>query len=129
MAEVCKMTGLTYQTLKFYCNEGLVPYVQRDKNNHRLFDDTMVIWVQKLIRLRKYNMNIHEMKEYVTLCLEGTGTFAERHHMLTVKHQQLCKQIEELQRSIDYIDEQQRTYEEVMNGTRPYISPFDSPRK
>lgn len=25
------MTGLTYQTLKFYCNEGLVPYVQRDK--------------------------------------------------------------------------------------------------
>ena len=123
------MTGLTYQTLKFYCNEGLVPYVQRDKNNHRLFDDSMVIWVQKLIRLRKCNMSIREMKEYVTLCLEGTGTFAERHHMLTVKRQQLCKQIDELQRSIDYIDEQQRTYEEVMNGTRPYISPFDSPRK
>ncbi|WP_353956768.1 MerR family transcriptional regulator [uncultured Veillonella sp.] len=31
MAEVCKMTGLTYQTLKFYCNEGLVPYVQEIK--------------------------------------------------------------------------------------------------
>uniref|UniRef100_UPI00402AF7C9 MerR family DNA-binding transcriptional regulator n=1 Tax=Veillonella magna TaxID=464322 RepID=UPI00402AF7C9 len=57
MAEVCKMTGLTYQTLKFYCNEGLVPYVQRDKNNHRLFDDSMVIWVQKLLRLRKSNMS------------------------------------------------------------------------
>lgn len=42
MAEVCKMTGLTYKTLKFYCNEGLVPYVQRDKNNHHLFDDAMV---------------------------------------------------------------------------------------
>ncbi|WP_353885598.1 MerR family transcriptional regulator [uncultured Veillonella sp.] len=42
MAEVCKMTGLTYQTLKFYCNEGLVPYVQGDKNNHHLFNDAMV---------------------------------------------------------------------------------------
>lgn len=42
MAEVCKMTGLTYQTLNFYCNEGLVPYVQRDKNNHHLFNDAMV---------------------------------------------------------------------------------------
>lgn len=69
------------------------------------------------------------MNEYVTLCLEGTGTFVQRHHMLTVKRQQLCKQIEELQRSIDYIDEQQRTYEEVMNGTRPYISPFDAIHK
>ena len=69
------------------------------------------------------------MKEYVTLCLEGTGTFVQRHHMLAVKRQQLCKQIEELQRSIDYIDEQQRTYEEVMNGTRPYISPFDAIHK
>lgn len=25
MMQVCKETGMTYQALKFYCNEGLVP--------------------------------------------------------------------------------------------------------
>lgn len=39
MKEACKETGLTYDALKFYCNEGLVPNVKRDKNNYRIFDD------------------------------------------------------------------------------------------
>ena len=29
MMQVCKETGMTYQALKFYCNEGLVPNVKR----------------------------------------------------------------------------------------------------
>ena len=39
MKQACKKAGMTYETLKFYCNEGLVPNVKRDKNNYRLFDD------------------------------------------------------------------------------------------
>ena len=38
MMQVCKETNMTYQTLKFYCNEGLVPNVKRDGNNRRIFD-------------------------------------------------------------------------------------------
>ena len=33
MMQVCRELDLTYQTLKFYCNEGLVPNVKRAKNN------------------------------------------------------------------------------------------------
>ena len=29
MMQACKQTNMTYQTLKFYCNEGLVPNVKR----------------------------------------------------------------------------------------------------
>lgn len=39
MMQVCKETDMTYQALKFYCNEGLVPNVKRDKNNRRVFDE------------------------------------------------------------------------------------------
>lgn len=31
MMQVCKEANLTYQTLKFYCNEGLIPNVKRVK--------------------------------------------------------------------------------------------------
>ena len=36
MKQACNETGLTYDTLKFYCNEGLIPNVKRDKNNYRV---------------------------------------------------------------------------------------------
>ena len=31
MKEACELTDMTYENLKFYCNEGLVPNVKRDK--------------------------------------------------------------------------------------------------
>ena len=31
MKEACKLTNMTYENLKFYCNEGLIPNVKRDK--------------------------------------------------------------------------------------------------
>lgn len=33
MKEACELTDMTYENLKFYCNEGLVPNVKRDKRN------------------------------------------------------------------------------------------------
>ena len=48
MKQVCEATGLTYETLKFYCNEGLVPNVKRDKNNRRIFDERDLAWIKDL---------------------------------------------------------------------------------
>lgn len=31
MKQTCEQTQLSYETLKFYCNQGLVPNVKRDK--------------------------------------------------------------------------------------------------
>ena len=31
MKQACEKTGLSYEILKFYCNQGLVPNVKRDK--------------------------------------------------------------------------------------------------
>lgn len=39
MMQVCRELNMTYQTLKFYCNEGFVPNVKRDDNNRRIFDE------------------------------------------------------------------------------------------
>ena len=30
MMQVCREADLTYQALKFYCNEGLIPNVKRE---------------------------------------------------------------------------------------------------
>lgn len=65
MKEACALTGMTYENLKFYCKEGLVPNVKRDSRNYRVFDDHDIKWIQSLGCLRNCGLSIAEMKEYL----------------------------------------------------------------
>lgn len=122
MKQVCEETNLTYQTLKYYCNEGLIPNVKRNANNHRVFDDRDVKWIKDLTCLKKCGMSIQEMKEYLDLCLQGESTIPQRKEMLVKKREDLLGSIKELNDSVDFIDWKQNFYDEVLSGKRPYIS-------
>lgn len=122
MMQVCKEADLTYQTLKFYCNEGLIPNVKRDKNNRRIFDERNLKWIKDLVCLKKCGMSIQEMKAYLDLCLEGASTIPQRKEMLARKQDALRLSIQELEDSVAYIDWKQNFYDEVLTGKRPYVS-------
>ena len=122
MMQVCREADLTYQALKFYCNEGLVPNVKRDQNNRRIFDEHDLKWIKDLVCLKKCGLSIQEMKEYLDLCLQGQSTIPQRKEMLTRKQEALRRSIRELEDSVDYIDWKQHFYDEVLSGKRPYVS-------
>ena len=122
MMQTCKETNMTYQALKFYCNEGLVPNVKRDKNNRRVFDERDVAWINSLTCLKKCGMSIQEMKDYLELCLQGEATIPLRKEMLARKQAELRCTIRELEDSIAYIDWKQNYYDEILSGKRPYES-------
>ena len=122
MMQVCRELDMTYQTLKFYCNEGLVPHVKRDQNNRRIFDEHDVKWIRDLSCLKKCGMSIQEMKEYLALCLQGERTILKRKALLTQKQAELRASIKALEESIAYIDWKQTFYDEVLSGQRPYVS-------
>lgn len=122
MMQVCKQTHLNYETLKFYCNKGLVPNVKRDHNNRRIFDEHDVKWINDLVCLKKCNMSIAEMKDYLDLCLQGPSSIKQRQEMLKRKKQELEDNIKELQQSLDYIDWKQNLYDDFLSGRKPYVS-------
>ena len=122
MMQVCRELNMTYQTLKFYCNEGLVPNVKRDDNNRRIFDEKDVKWIKDLSWLKKCCMSIQEMKKYLELCLQGESTIIPRKEMLNKKQEELRSHIKELEDSVAYIDWKQNFYDEVLSGKRPYVS-------
>ena len=128
MMEVCREADMTYQTLKFYCNEGLVPNVKRDGNNRRVFDEHNLGWIKSLSCLKDCGMSIQEMRDYLTLCLQGPVTIPERKAVLEVKRAQLEARIEELRTAICYIDKKQQFYDDVLAGRREYISDLLPPK-
>ena len=122
MMQVCRELDMTYQTLKFYCNEGLIPNVKRDNNNRRIFDEHDVQWIKDLTCLKKCGMSIQEMKEYLDLCLQGETSIPQRKAMLAEKRANLLSEIEALNASVAYVDWKQTFYDDVLSGKRPYVS-------
>ena len=122
MKEACTLTNMTYENLKFYCNEGLVPNVKRDRRNYRVFDEHDIKWIQSLNCLKSCGMSIAEMKQYLALCMEGEGTIPERKMILAEKKETLLQSIVELLKAVAYFDWKQRFYDDVLSGKTAYYS-------
>ena len=122
MKETCEKTGLSYETLKFYCNQGIVPNVKRDSKNHRVFDDRDIAWINSLSCLRNCGMSMKEMKTYIDLCLEGEKSIPERKEILAKKREMLELEMKRIQDSLDYIDWKQGFYDDVLSGKTKYYS-------
>ena len=122
MKEACSLTNMTYENLKFYCNEGLVPNVKRDGRNYRVFDEHDIKWIQSLNCLKSCGMSLAEMKTYLALCLAGEGTIPERKVILAEKKEALLQSIAELQKAVAFIDWKQGFYDDVLSGKTEYYS-------
>ena len=122
MKQACEKTGLSYETLKFYCNQGLVPNVKRDSINRRVFDDRDIAWINSLSCLKNCTMGIAEMKEYLALCLRGEGTIPERKVILDAKRAALEVERKRIEDAIAYIDWKQGFYDDVLSGKIKYFS-------
>ena len=114
MKEACALTDMTYENLKFYCNEGLVPDVRRDSRNYRVFDDENIKWINSLNCLKNCGMGMAEMKRYLALCQEGPDTIPERKAILSAKRETLLRSIQELESAVKYIDRKQRYYDALL---------------
>ena len=122
MKETCKKTNLTYDTLKFYCNEGLIPNVKRNKSNYRVFNDNDINWIKSLSCLKKCGMSIVEMKEYLALCLKGPSSIPERQIILDAKLHELEQKKQEIQEAIDFVHWKQSFYKDVLSEKTKYFS-------
>lgn len=122
MKDVCDKTNLSYETLRYYCNLGLVPNVKRDKNNYRLFDDRDVAWINGLQCLRKCGLSIKELQDYMELAKKGKSTILQRKAMLDSKLLDLLDIKSEIDQSIAYIKDKNLYYDKVLSGEIEYTS-------
>lgn len=127
MLETCRETGLTYQALKFYCNQGLVPNVKRDANRRRIFNDADITWIRGLICLKQCGLSIQEIKTFLAMCAEGISSIPERKRILASKREDLLRKIDELHEAVRYIDKKQQFYDDILSGKIESTSTFTPP--
>ena len=119
MKEACAQTGLPYETLKFYCNQGLVPNVQRDAQNRRIFSDGDIGWIRSLECLKNCGMGIREMQEFLGLCQEGPSSIPRRKEILERKRLELEREQLRIRESLSYIERKQAYYDSILSESTP----------
>lgn len=122
MKDVCQQTGLSYDTLKYYCKIGLIPNVSRNQNNYRLFDEYHINWINSLLCLKKCGLSIKMMQEYLKLCLQGPQSIPQRIEMLNDVQQDIKQKIEQLNDDLNYIENKLCLYQRMLNKEIPYKS-------
>lgn len=117
--EVAQLLDLTEHSVRYYTDKGLVPSLQRDKNNNRLFDDESINWLKGVRNLRHSGMSVEAVKNYIDLCLEGDSTIPQRYEIILEQKAAAQAQLEEAQRISKFMEEKATNYRDILNQVVP----------
>lgn len=80
--EAAERVGLTVHTVRYYEQEGLLPFLKRDRHGKRIFEEPDLQWLGLVTCLRDTGMSIAEMRRIVELSVEGDHTIPARKEIL-----------------------------------------------
>lgn len=114
--EAAEMLQMSPHSVRYYTDNNLIPTLQRDKNNNRLFDDRSLGWLMGVKHLRNCGMSIEAIKLYVDLCLIGDSTVPKRLEIILEQKANIDAQLEELSKCSQFLNEKIDLYKKIMQG-------------
>lgn len=116
---IAEITHFSEHTVRYYTDQGLVPNVVRDENNHRVYDDKSIDWLKGCKYLKDCGMSIKNIKKYVDLCLEGDDTLPERIEIILKQKEHAEQQVEEAQNRLSYVSNKLDRYYAIQENNLP----------
>jgi len=119
--EVAKKMEVSEHTLRFWAKCGFFPFVERDKNNVRVFSESDLDWVKIVKCLRACGTDNKSIKKYLTLCLEGDSTLKERFDIIKETKKKALSKMEELKQQLEMLDYKEQFYMDLIKNNKKDI--------
>ena len=103
IGDVSERTGLPAPTLRYYDKEGLLPFVNRGNGGIRKFQETDLEWLRLIECLKASGLQIKDIKRYIDLFIRGDSTIEERRQMFYTQRENVKREIELLQSTLDLL--------------------------
>lgn len=103
IGQVSKMFDLPIATLRYYDKEGLFQDLEREPSGIRKFNEKSIEALRVIECLKKSGMQIKEIREFMNWCSQGDRTLEKRKEMFYARRQEIEKQMEEFQRTLDMV--------------------------
>ena len=124
--EVCEKYDITPDTLRYYERVGVIPEVHRTKGGIRDFTDEDIAWVENAICMRSAGVPVEMLIEYVRLFQKGDSTFQARRDILAEAREEIQKQIDKYQATMDRINYKISRYDEAI---KTGVLTWDKPKE
>jgi DNA-binding transcriptional MerR regulator len=103
ISQVCKRTGFSADTLRFYEKSGLLPGVMR-RCGRRVYSESNLLAVKLIDCLKKTGMPIAEIAEFMRLTTKGDKTVKKRLAMMRKREAAAKAQLAAIQASLAHIE-------------------------
>lgn len=113
--DVALIMDMSPYTLRFYDKKGLFPFVKRNNNNVRTFDEEDLEWVYVVKCLRDTGLSIAKVKKYIDLCTQGEDTVSDRLILLNNQKEIIKGKLIETNDMLEMIEYKISSYENYIN--------------
>ena len=96
VGEMAKKLGVAPSTLRYYDQEGLLPFVERSSGGVRVFKDSDYEWLQVIGCLKKTGMPLKDIKDFIEMAIQGDDTIDKRLALIQNQKASIEHQIAEL---------------------------------
>lgn len=104
VGEMAKRLGVPASTLRYYDQEGLLPFVERSSGGIRMFKDVDYEWLQIIECLKKTGMHLKDIREFVLMAMQGDETIEPRLELIKKQREAVKAQMEELNQTLNTLD-------------------------
>ena len=118
VGEMAKRLGVAPSTLRYYDQEGLLPFVERSEGGIRVFKESDHEWLQVIGCLKKTGMQLRDIKTFIEMAMQGDQTIEPRLALITKQKESVKAQIAELEETLRTLEFKEWYYNTAKeNGT------------
>lgn len=111
IGEMAKRLGISTSALRYYDQEGLLPFVERSSGGMRMFRDSDYEWLQVIECLKKTGMPLKDIRQFILMAMQGDATIDDRLALIIRQQEAVRRQMEELQQTLDTLEFKRWYYE------------------
>ena len=112
--EAAEMTGLSTAALRYYEKEQLLPQIARNDQKYRQYAEEDIEWIKMIQCMRRANIPIQSIKEYVALLIQGGETLEQRYVMVQNHMKDIKNKMTNLQNAFILTQKKLSFYEKLL---------------
>lgn len=118
VGEMSKLLDISASTIRYYDQEGILPFVQRSSGGIRMFTEQDYEWLKVIECLKKSGLSIREIKAFTDMVGRGDSSLPERLALFRARRRAVQQQMEDLKEALSLLEFKCWYYEQaVQDGT------------
>lgn len=120
ISQAAAKAGVSIYTLRYYDKEGLLPFLDKKEDGTRVFKESDFEWLKTVSCLKDTGMSIREIRDFISLCVQGDETLGTRLEILKKHQADFEEKMAQMEQYRTAIQRKVQYYEDALAEVKTY---------